>query len=157
MTEQRHLAELNIARLKYPTSDPRLADFMNNLDRINGLAEAMDGFVWRLKDDSGNATDIKPFDDPNVIANMSVWRDAESLERFVWQTVHKRFYQRKHEWFDALESHHLVMWWVPAGHQPDLDEAIARLALLDEKGPSEDAFGWESLASAELWKDQRCA
>ena len=32
------------------------------------------------------------FDDPMVIVNMSVWRDAESLERFVWNTVHKQFY-----------------------------------------------------------------
>ena len=29
-----HLAELNIGRLLAPTDDPRVADFMANLDRI---------------------------------------------------------------------------------------------------------------------------
>ena len=59
-----HLAQLNIGRLRYPTDDPRMADFMNNLDLVNGLAERSHGFVWRLKDDSGNATNFRPFPDP---------------------------------------------------------------------------------------------
>jgi hypothetical protein len=29
-----------------------MADFTNNLDRINCVAEASDGFVWRLKDET---------------------------------------------------------------------------------------------------------
>ena len=78
-----HLVELNIGRFRYPTTDPRMAEFMNNLDRVNAIAERSDGFVWRLMDDSGNATDIRPFDDPDMAVNMSVWRDAESLERYV--------------------------------------------------------------------------
>src|SRR4051794_30200188 len=89
-----HLAELNVARLKYPLDDPRIAEFADNLDLVNGIAERSPGFVWRLKDESGNATDIRGFDDPLVIVNMSVWRNAESLERFVWNTLHKRFYIR---------------------------------------------------------------
>ena len=57
MSEARHLAQLNIGRFRYPTDDPRMADFMNNLDLVNGLAERSKGFVWRLKDDSGNLDD----------------------------------------------------------------------------------------------------
>ena len=95
MTAIRHLAQLNIGRLRYPTDDPRVADFMNNLDLVNGLAERSKGFVWRLKDESGNATNIRPFADPTMIVNMSVWENVETLERFVWQTVHKRFYGRR--------------------------------------------------------------
>ena len=39
MSAAQHLAQLNIGRLRYPTDDPRMADFMNNLDLVNGLAE----------------------------------------------------------------------------------------------------------------------
>jgi hypothetical protein len=90
MTAIRHLAQLNIGRLRYPTDDPRVADFMNNLDLVNSLAERSEGFVWRLKDDSGNATDIRPFADPTMIVNMSVWENVET-RALCRQTIHKRF------------------------------------------------------------------
>jgi hypothetical protein len=157
MTANQHLAELNIGRLRYPTDDPRIADFMNNLDLVNGLAERSEGFVWRLKDDSGNATDIRPFDDPRIIVNLSVWQSVEALERFVWRTVHKRFYGRRPEWFEKLEGPHFVMWRIPAGHLPSVNEAKERIEYLAAHGPTDFAFGWESVPAAQLWKTARCA
>ena len=68
-----NLAQLNVAKLKYPIDDPRVAEFVENLDRVNAVADRSDGFVWRLQDDSGNATDIHVFDDPSIVVNMSVW------------------------------------------------------------------------------------
>ena len=157
MSENRHLAQLNIGRFRYPTDDPRMADFMNNLDLVNGLAERSKGFVWRLKDESNNATNFRPFnDDPNMAVNLTVWESVEDLERFVWQTVHKRFYGRRPEWFDAMDTPHFVMWWVPAGHLPTLVEAKERLEHLAANGPSDYAFGWESVSAAQLWKTARC-
>jgi len=156
MTE-RHLAQLNIGRLRYTTDDPRMADFMNNLDLVNGIAERTPGFVWRLKDGSGNATAIRPFPDPDMAVNLSVWASIEALERFVWQTVHKRFYGRRAEWFAKMEGPHVVMWWVPAGHIPTVVEAKERLEHLAAHGPSDHAFGWESIPAAQLWKTARCA
>jgi hypothetical protein len=157
MNENRHLAQLNIGRFRYPTDDPRMADFMNNLDLVNGLAERSQGFVWRLKDESNNATDIRPFDDdPNMAVNLSVWESVDALERFVWQTIHKRFYGRRPEWFEKMEGPHFVMWWVPAGHLPSVEEAKERLAHLVAHGPSDHAFGWESVRTAQLWKTARC-
>ena len=103
-----HLAQVNIAALKYPLDDPRVADFARNLDRVNGIAERSDGFVWRLQDESGDATDIRAFDDPTIVINMSVWRDQECLEHFVWKTVHKQFYHRRAEWFSVMEKQHFV-------------------------------------------------
>ena len=58
---------------------------------------------------------------------MSVWRDAESLEHFVWNTVHKQFYRKRDEWFSLMDKQHFVMWWVDEGHVPTLEEAKARL------------------------------
>jgi hypothetical protein len=157
MSAERHLAQLNIGRLRYATDDPRMADFMNNLDLVNRLAERSKGFIWRLKDESGDATNIRPFPDPNMAVNMSVWESVEALERFVWQTIHRRFYGRRLQWFDTMYGPHLVMWWIHAGHLPTLDEAKERLEHLAAHGPSDHAFGWESVPSAQLWKTARCA
>jgi hypothetical protein len=156
MSAIQHLAQLNIGRIRYPTDDPRMADFMNNLDLVNGLAERSQGFVWRLQDDTGAATTIRPFADPQMLVNMSVWENVEALERYVWLTVHKRFYGRRQEWFDKLEGQHFVMWWVPVGHQPTVTEAKERLEHLAAHGSSNYAFGWESVPSAQLWKTAQC-
>lgn len=150
------LAEVNVARLLAPLDDPKIADFVNNLDLVNGLAERMDGFVWRHIDESGNATDTQISDDPNVIYNCSVWASAQALEKFVWGTVHARFYQRRADWFGALGSMHFAMWWVPEGHRPDPEESMERLALLNAEGPSERAFGWPQLPGAKLWQTHQC-
>ena len=83
------------------TDDPRMAEFMGALDAVNALAERSPGFVWRLKDDSNNATSILVSADPTFLVNMSVWETPEQLEHFVWNTVHKRIYQKKGNWFDA--------------------------------------------------------
>ena len=154
-----HLAQLNIGRLRYSASDPRVAGFMENLDRVNALAEAMPGFVWRLKDETNNATKIDASGDfgPGVIVNMSVWKSAEELERFVWQTVHRRFYNKKAEWFHALGDAHFVMWWVEEGHLPGLGEAAERLGMLREHGSTDAAFGWDHLPDVKMWRTQRCA
>ena len=151
-----HLAELNIGYPKYDLGDPRIADFMNNLNRINSLAQTMPGFVWMHKDDDGHAMNI-PTPWPDAAANMSVWESAEHLEKFVWNTVHKAFYNRKHEWFNAMKSHHFVMWWVDEGHQPTLQEAKERLSYLDIHGNSEFAFDWSHLSHIKLWQQKQCS
>jgi hypothetical protein len=157
MTQTLHLAELNVGRVRYPLDHPRMAGFVDNLDLINEIAERSKGFVWRLKDESGNATNIRGFDDRQMILNVSVWEDIEALEGFVWQTVHKRFYGRRHEWFDPLQGPYFVMWWVKPGHRPDVAEALARLDYLKTHGSSEHAFGWDAIPAAQLWKTARCA
>jgi hypothetical protein len=152
-----HLAQLNVAQALDDMDSPRLAGFVGALDAVNAVAERSPGFVWRLKDDGGNATDIKVTSDPRFIVNLSVWETAEHLEHFVWNTVHKRVYQKKAKWFDPMPQAHFVMWWVTVGHRPSTDEALAKLEHLRTSGPSDDAFGWESLPNLRLWMSQRCA
>lgn len=153
------LAELNVGRLVAPTDDPRVAEFMNALDRINGLGKRMPGFVWMMEGsgepNTGN-TENSIGDDPRFVANLTVWENVETLENFVWNTVHRQFYERRQEWFEVLGSMHFVMWWVPAGHKPSLDEALARLELLKAHGDSDRAFGWSYLKDAKLWRDRAC-
>jgi Domain of unknown function (DUF3291) len=153
----RHLAQLNIGRIRYEIDDPRMADFTNNLALVNGLAERTPGFVWRYIDDSGNSTSTRPYADPRIAINMSVWESVEALERFVYQTVHKRFYGRREEWFEHFESAYFVMWWVPAGHRPRVEEAMERLDCLKQNGPSDRAFGWAQVSTKQLHKTARCS
>ena len=151
-----HLAELNIGYFKYPADDARMAGFMDNLDRVNAIAERSDGFIWRLQDDSGNATALRPFPDPDMAVNLSVWRDAESLEHYVWNTVHKQFYAKRAEWFEVMKAHHFVMWWVEEGHLPTTEEAKQRLDHVRANGDSDFAFGWSHLPHVKLWQQARC-
>ena len=154
-----HLAELNVGRLVAPTDDPQVAEFMAALDRINGLGKRMPGFVWMMEGSgepgTGN-TENAIGNDPQFVANLTVWQDVASLENFVWNTVHRQFYERRHEWFQYLTEKHLVLWWVPAGHRPSLDEALDRLDHLKSHGNSDHAFGWAHLKDATAWKTQRC-
>ena len=152
-----HLAQLNVGHIRYPTDDPRMAEFMGALDAVNALAERSPGFVWRLKDDRNNATGILVTPDPTFLINMSVWETPAHLEHFVWNTVHKRIYQKKGNWFAPMQTPHFVMWWISAGHIPSAQEAMARLDHLTQHGPSDHAFGWESLATVEAMMRRRCA
>ncbi|MFL5260263.1 MAG: DUF3291 domain-containing protein [Hyphomicrobiales bacterium] len=151
------LAELNIARLKHPLDDPRVTEFVRNLERVNAIADKMPGFVWRLQDEGGNATSIRISDDAQVIVNLSVWETPQALETFVFQTVHSQFYKRRAEWFEVMGKPAVVMWWIDPGHRPTLEEAAARLRDLTDNGPSERAFGWAQLIDTERWRTQRCA
>jgi len=149
MSTPRHLAEFNIARIKYPLEDPRMREFVENVDRVNKLADTLPGFVWRLKDESGHAMNMTVYGDAAILPNLTVWESAEALERFVFKTLHGRFFDRRETWFAQPEPT-LVMWWVPAGHRPTLDEGVARLDHLKAHGSSDHAFGWESLPGARI-------
>lgn len=116
-----------------------MTEFVANLERINALADAAPGFVWRLKDEQGDATSVRPFGD-SILVNMSVWESVESLHTFAFRTAHTDIMRRRREWFDRMEQVYAVLWWVTAGHIPTTAEAAERLALLRERGPTAQAF-----------------
>ncbi|MFQ6552845.1 DUF3291 domain-containing protein [Aestuariibius insulae] len=157
--EGHHLAELNIGRLVAETDDPRVAEFMDALDRINGLGKRMPGFVWMMEGSgepgTGN-TEAKIDGDPLFVSNLTVWESIETLEQFVWNTVHRQFYERGPEWFEVMGEMHFVMWWVPIGHKPTLEEALEKLEHRKTHGDSADAFGWDWLKEARLHKVRGC-
>ncbi|QIG78355.1 DUF3291 domain-containing protein [Stakelama tenebrarum] len=144
MRERWHLAQINIARLIAPADAPEVAGFFAQLDRVNALADDASGFVWRLQEEGGNATGLQPTPDPRLIVNMSVWSDAESLFEFVYRSAHTPVMARRRDWFERFESAYQALWWVPAGHIPDVDEGLARLWMLDRFGPSPNAFTFKA-------------
>ena len=136
------LAQLNIARHLHPLDSAGMKDFMDALPKINKLGDDSPGFVWRLFDESGDATGIgNPFGE-DVIINLTVWESVESLRAFIYQTEHLDYMRRRREWFthEGLKGGYAVLWWIPAGHIPTVDEAAERLAHLDEHGSTPHAF-----------------
>lgn len=147
-----HLAQLNIATLRAPLTDPLLADFVARLDEINALAEDTPGFVWRLKGEGNDATSLRPFDDERIIVNMSVWESIEALHRYAYYSAHAEVYRRRRDWFEQMSQPTLVMWWIAAGHIPDLDEARQRLEHLQAHGPTPYAFTFKQQFSVAEWE-----
>jgi hypothetical protein len=139
-----HLAQLNIAKLKYGFDDPELADFIARLDDVNALADESPGFVWRLQTDEGDATAIDFFGS-DYLVNMSVWQDIESLRDYAFRSAHKEVLARRHEWFDRMEEAYAVLWWIPAGSIPTLEEASERLESLRQEGPNPRAFTFKQI------------
>jgi len=137
-----HLAQLNIARMLAPIDNPVMADFVANLDRINILAENSDGFVWRLKDDTNNATSIRIFDDDFLIVNMSVWESTEALFQFVYNSGHLEVFKRRKEWFEKMPEMHMVLWYLPVGSIPSVADAVERLTHLRALGETPYAFSF---------------
>ena len=138
-----HLAQLNVARLRVPLEHPAMIPFVTNLLTINAEADAAPGFVWRLQEESGDATSLRPWGD-DMIVNMSVWTDVESLRQYVFTPGHIEIMRQRRAFFTPMDTPYAVLWWVPAGHIPTLDEAKERLDLLTAEGPSPRAFTFRS-------------
>jgi len=137
-----HIAQLNVGILRAHRDDPLVADFMAALDPINAIADASPGFVWRLDTPEGNATAIRPYDDDRILVNMSVWESIETLHAYAYRSAHTDVLRRRREWFERFDGPSMVIWWVPVGHIPSIDEAKERLALLGRDGPTPEAFNF---------------
>ena len=140
-----HLAQINIGRLVAPLDDPRIAGFVAQLDPINALAEQSPGFVWRLKSDSGNATDIAYNDDPFVIVNMSVWESVDALRNYVYRSQHRNVLKDRAKWFEKMDKPHYCLWWITAGHIPTVAEGRERLEHYQLHGATAYSFWFQKL------------
>lgn len=134
------LAELNIGRMVAPLDDPAVAEFVNNLVRINELADVSPGFVWRLKNDLGDSTSFRIFDDENIIINLTVWESVDALFDYAYKSEHVAFFRRRREWFTKMDTPSMVLWWIPADHRPTFEEAKERLDHLTKHGATPYAF-----------------
>ena len=135
-----HIAQMNVARALYPLEDPGMAEFVNQLDQVNALAEQSPGFVWRFKSESGSAIDIKTTDDPQFIVNMSVWQSVEALFEFAYKSSHRSVMAKRRQWFEQPSGAYQVLWWVRVGTLPTPARGLARLRYLERHGPT--GFGF---------------
>ncbi len=145
----RHLAEANIAWMRYPLDDPRMAEFVDGLARINAEAESSPGFVWRLEGAEGDSTDIRAFDDPTILFNLSVWESPAALFGYTYRSGHADFFRRRAEWFAPAPRPTVALWWIDAGQRPTVEEARRRLDTLAFQGSSPYAFDFRTPFDAE--------
>lgn len=134
------LAQYNIAKIKYPIDDPRMSGFVAQVLYVNALADEAPGFVWRHETDEGNTLWLRPYDDDRVLITFSVWKTAQDCLDFVYKGVHAQALREREQWFDHLEDPYIVLWWVPTGTIPTVEEAKDRLEYLQTHGPSPHAF-----------------
>jgi len=135
-----HIAQYNIARMRAPLDDPLMRGFVARLDELNHLGDRTPGFVWRFQTEDGHSTSVRPYEDEMIIINMSVWDSIDALHAFAYRSDHGPVYAARKRWFEPMEPPALVLWWVPAGYEPDAAEGKARLELLRRRGPSPSAF-----------------
>jgi len=143
METAHNLAQLNIGRMRHPLDHPEMQGFVEQLDYINAIADATAGFVWRLQTEDGDATAIRPFADDDLLVNMSVWESIDALYEYVYRSDHLKVLRERRQWFQRMDVAHMVLWWIPAGHIPTVDEAIARLEQLRLHGPGPNAFDFK--------------
>ncbi len=139
------IAQVNIGRIKGPLDGPVMAEFVARLNEINALADHSPGFVWRLQTPEGNATSLRPFDDDRIMFNMSVWETIEALHHYVYRTAHAELLRQRQQWFEKFTGAYSVLWWVPTGYIPAIEEAKKRLAHFDRHGPSQFAFTFKTV------------
>lgn len=138
------LAHLNVARMRAALDSPVMAQFVAQLEPVNALADTAPGFVWRMVEEDPADPALIALG-PLMLVNLSVWQDAPSLSGFVYRSAHASVLKDRGRWFLPQERATTVLWWVPVGHRPTLQEATERLELLQAQGPSPRAFNFRQL------------
>ncbi len=164
MDDRFHLVQVNVAVPREPLDSPALAEFVANLEPVNALADRSPGFVWRLADESSDATSIRAFEDERMIINMSVWESVEALWAFVYVGRHLEVMRRRREWMTRIADTYMALWWLPAGEIPTPAQARERLDHLRAHGPTPWAFTFKrryaareatSAAASSAWYELR--
>ena len=100
-----HLAQVNLAYMRVAShEDPLMADFVAQLDAINGLADASPGFVWPCTGADARDPAQREFEDGRVLFNMSVWDGLASLHAFTYRTQHAKVFAARRKWFDEWKD-----------------------------------------------------
>lgn len=146
-TDQFWIAEFNVSRLKAPLVSPSMKEFVDFLTPVNRFAEESPGFVWRLTAPDGQAASYLPpvYEDAMIVTNLTVWEDIESLKNFVYQTVHAYFLRSRKKWFEQVVENQVVLWWIPRGSIPSVEDAKEKLRCLQENGIMPDAFTFQKV------------
>lgn len=133
-----HLAQLNIGRLRHPRHAAQMHGYRDALGPLTAIATAWPGFVW-MHDDGIIELAGRTFG-AGMAANLSVWRDIESLQGFMTCPEHAAVMARRGVWFVPQDQATFVLWWIPAGRRPSLADGHERLMLLRRQGPTCRAF-----------------
>ncbi len=141
-----YLAQFNIARIRYPLDDPRMKTFVDNIDLVHRVADRIGGLIHRVQaEGQKDATTLVVFNDPSIVPNLTVWKDYASLKNFVFKTMHKKFFDKREDWFDSRNFNYPknVMWFVEEDCIPCMQDGEERILSLKNDGPTDYAFDWK--------------
>jgi heme-degrading monooxygenase HmoA len=139
-----HVAQFNFAQGRGPVGSPVMAGFVAELQRINRLADNSPGFVWRLQTEKGDATDIRAYEDERRLITLSVWESVDALFDFTYRNEHAQVMRDREQWFEHPNEPYIVLWWIPAGSLPSVEEGKSRLEHLRRHGPTPYAFTFKT-------------
>lgn len=138
-----YLAQINVGRLRAPLDDPCMAEYVALRPVIDALARTSPGFIWRRTGPGSTAKETDLYDDPLIIANVSVWAGLQEYAQFVYRSEHLEVLKRRAEWFQPIDGPHAALWWVPQGYFPSAEEARARFESLRSYGETPYAFSFK--------------
>lgn len=132
--------QFNVAQMKYPKDAPDMQSFFNAVPHVQRLAESSPGFIWREVNE----------DDPTIgkrlgtdfIVNLSAWESLDSLYAFVFSQSHRQIMMARDHWFTHVGKALSVVWFANDASYPSWDQAIDRLEMLWQNGPTRDAFDY---------------
>jgi hypothetical protein len=90
--------------------------------------------------DGNDAIEIKVYNDPMIVINLSTWESIDALYQYTYFSDHVEVFRRRRDWFEKIDKPTLTMWWVPAGHYPTAEESRDKYEYFLEHGVTPLAF-----------------
>ncbi len=143
-----HLAQVNIAKKLASLDDHIMQDFINNVDKMNTIADSSEGFIWRMKDEDKDLS-AQVFQDDSLVINISTWENLDTLFSYTYKSGHIEVFKRKKEWFSKMKMLHMAFWYIPEGYEPSFQDAKSRLDYLNTHGDSPFAFTFKNKFTVE--------
>ena len=137
------LAQANYGQWKQDVIREIVQEFYDRAAPIMQSAVESGGFVW--SNEGGFYQDqrtVAAFDNHLIIFNMTVWETFEDLKRFVFNQIHTAVMSDRDKWFDKMPKQVSVMWWVKNGERPTIAQALQKIDLINQIGPSSQAFNF---------------
>ena len=144
MRPARHVAHVNVAKLKFEKGDPRVQLVFDAVPEIYALAERAAGCGWRRDDEAEEARAPDVFGEPGLLIALSVWESSDALQQFVYRSAHGGYLRQRASWFVPRNCANKALWWVERSERPSIDEARHRLDWLTRHGPGDVAFDFST-------------
>jgi hypothetical protein len=150
------LAFLTFGLMRAPTGDPAVRGFEIRIAATYERAAESPGFLGSFAETPGSGTvSVRParWAAPAYAARsaitMTLWTDLESVHAFAFGPGHSGVLRRGHAWMEHGDWPRHVAWWVADDEVPTPADACRRYDLLDEHGPTPEAFTFDTAYDAQ--------
>jgi hypothetical protein len=158
-----YVAFTTFAIMKAPYGNPQVKGFEDLTPAAFLQAEHAPGFIARAVeiDDRTELTNFErdwgdwgefkvphfydggfTTDSDTRASTLSLWESIAAVRSFVYSGFHKKALEEREKWFRKPEWPTYAMWWIEPGRIPTWSEAVERLELLHDVGPTRSAFNF---------------